>query len=193
LARRGRPPLERGIVPCDVPALTLPDRVLLDTAFVVDALLSDQRYHAECSSALVDLALADVELVYSTLVEVELLEAVYKVALRERYGDWRKARPDGRARRRVARIAESAMEAWDEIVDIMGGEPVEPSQVAIRVPGLMHRYGLRSYDAVHVATAIDTETRAIYTLDAQFARVPAKHLTLYTVSAKVPRMRKLRS
>jgi predicted nucleic acid-binding protein len=194
LARRGRPPLERGIVPCEQATLELPNRALLDTSFVVDALLSAQGHHTACSTALFDLARAEGTFVYSELLEVELLEAVYRIALTERYGPkkWKRHRPDGRARRGVARISQETLAAWETLDGALQGERVELSSVADQVPDLMHRYGLRSYDAVHVATAFHIGTKAVYTLDRDFARVPARQLTIFTVSAKVAGMRKLR-
>lgn len=132
------------------------------------------------------------EIVYNSLLELELIEAGYQVALRERYGKrWRQARPDGRARRRAARLAHGAVAAWGEVVDAMPTTTFEPSEVAGLVPGLMQRCGLASYDAVHAATALNVGVPLV-TLDTQFARVAAADLSIHTIGSKVARMRAIR-
>jgi predicted nucleic acid-binding protein len=130
---------------------------------------------------------------YSSLLELELIEAGYQVALRDQYGKgWKQARDDGRARRRASRIAEDALAAWSELV-ALGFERVEASEVADAVPDLMHRYALGSYDAVHAATAFAVGADGLIALDTAFARLPKAALTIHTVSAKAHRMRAIRT
>lgn len=104
---------------------------MLDTSFVVDALMSGQRHHEACADTLLALSDADTVLAFSSLLELELIEACYQVALRERWGkQWKQRRPDGRARARAARLADSATSAWAEIVKILNARRVEATAVA---------------------------------------------------------------
>ena len=156
--------------------------------------MSGQAAHGECSEALVGLAESGAELVYCSILDMELLDTAYKVALIERYGGrWREARPDGRARRRAGRITNTTEKAWREITAAVPTRCVEPAEVADEVPNLMRRYGLRSFDALHVASALWSGVADMYTLDAGFAGVPASRLKLHTVQSKISRMRAIRA
>ena len=158
----------------------------------MEALLSGQRYHERCAEALQHVVELSSRVIYSSLLELELIEAGYQVALRDQYGkDWKRARRDGRARRRASRIAEQALAAWSELVDL-GFERVEASEVADDVRHLMQRYALGSYDAVHAASALAVRADGLIALDTAFARIPPRLLTIHTVSAKASRMRALR-
>lgn len=156
--------------------------------------MSGQTHHAVCADVLVLMAEEGTKLVFSSLLELELIEAGYQVALRERHGsNWRQARSDGRARARAAKLAEQALAAWHEALDAFAVTRVDAAEVAERIPALMRAYALGSYDAVHVATALTADVRTIVTLDTGFARVPAPGLTIHTVTSKLPRMRALRT
>lgn len=165
---------------------------MLDTSYVVEALLSGQTHHHACAEALEHVVELSSRITYSSLLELELIEAGYQVALRDQYGKrWKQARSDGRARRRASRIAEQALAAWFELASL-GFERVEASEVAEAVPDLMHRYALGSYDAVHAATANAVGADGLIALDTAFARLPKATLTIHTVSAKAHRMRAIR-
>jgi predicted nucleic acid-binding protein len=191
--RRGRPPSTRGIVPFDVLAYSPPNHAVLDTSYVVEALLSGQTYHEACAEALERVVELSSRVSYSSLLELELVEAGYQVALRDQYGrHWKRARRDGRARRRAARIAEEALDAWSELAHL-GFHRIEASRVGGAVPGLMQRYALGSYDAVHAATALEVDADGLLALDTAFAGIPQSRLTIHTVSAKASRMRAIRA
>lgn len=194
MAGRGRPPAARNIYSIESPDYRPPLSALLDTSFLVEALMSGQTHHHSCANALISMAEEGTELVFSSLLELELVEAAYQVALRQRYGKkWRQARSDGRARSRAAKLAEDALDAWHEALSAFTATRVDAAEVADRVPALMRAHALGSYDAVHVATAQGAGVRTILALDTGFARVPPSDLTIYTVSAKLSRMRALRS
>ena len=193
MPRRGRAPSTRGIVPFDVLAYSPPDHAVLDTSYVVEALLSGQAHHKACATALEHVVELSSRVSYSSLLELELVEAGYQVALRDQYGRrWKQARRDGRARRRASRIAEEAIAAWSELTNL-GFERVEASRVAGAVPDLMHRYALGSYDAVHAATAFAIGADGLLALDTAFAGIPRSRLIIHTVSAKASRMRAIRA
>jgi hypothetical protein len=86
MARRGRPPSLRGIVPIDVLAYSPPDHAVLDTSYVVEALVSGQTDHQACAEALEHVVELSSRVSYSSLLELELVEAGYQVALRDQYG-----------------------------------------------------------------------------------------------------------
>ena len=155
--------------------------------------MSGQTHHRVCADALISMAEEGTELVFSSLLELELVEAGYQVALRQRYGKkWRQARSDGRARTRAAKLAEDALAAWHEVLGAFTATRVDAGDVADRVPALMRAHALGSYDAVHVATALGARVPTILALDTGFARVPQAELTIHTVTTKLPRMRALR-
>ena len=97
---RGRPVATRGVFPLEDPGLLLPELVGLDTSFVVEALIETQPLHGLCASFFERLAESGVAVVTSELLEVELAEAAFAIALKQRWGrHWRAHRTDGRARR----------------------------------------------------------------------------------------------
>lgn len=170
-----------------------PDHAVLDTSYVVEPLLSGQWHHVACAEALEHVVELATRVTYSSLHELELVEACHQVALRDQYGTrWKAARRDGRARRRASRIAEEALAAWSELVGL-GFHRVEASSVTDAVPELMQRYALGSYDAVHPATALATGADGLIALDVAFARIPESLLTIHTVSGNASRMRSIRA
>jgi predicted nucleic acid-binding protein len=81
------------------------DPIALDTSFVVEALIATQPLHAVCRALLHRIDESGVSITTSDLLPVELAEAVFAIALKERWGSrWRQHRTDGRARRRAARL-----------------------------------------------------------------------------------------
>lgn len=190
---RGRPPLTRGVLSFEEPTLTFPAHVVLDTSFIVDALISSQPLHAQCRTFLVALAGAESAIVFNRLLEIELAEAAFQLALKERFQrHWRRHRRDGRVRRRATRLMADVLWAWDEIKAVMPSRCIELEEVMSEVPRLMGRYGLASYDAVHAASALRAGVAEFVTLDVGFAAVPATFLTLYANEARVARCRELR-
>lgn len=155
--------------------------------------MSGQTHHKACAVAFEHVVELSSRVSYSSLLELELIEAGYQVALRDQYGKrWKQARRDGRARRRASRIAEEAFAAWSDLADL-GFERVDASEVAGLVPDFMHRYALGSYDAVHAATALTIKADGLLALDTAFAGIPASKLIIHTVSSKAARMRALRA
>lgn len=67
----------------------------------------------------------------------------------------------------------SGMEGFDDLVRLFGEALEFPVDFVRweRVAALMTRYHLNSYDALHIATAIEAGVSTIATLDADFARV----------------------
>lgn len=185
----------RAVYPLDEPTLTLPREVVLDTSFVVDALLPGQPRHEECLGFLERLGEHGIVVHYNRLLEVELLEATYRLVLKERYGkaQWRRRRLDGRARRRASRLADGLLDAWNAVLRALNHSVVELGDVVDAIPWLMARHGLSSYDAVHLATAFRLRIRSMVTLDTGFATVPASHLELFVSARQVPRCRGIRA
>ncbi len=91
---------------------------------------------------------------FNRLLEIELREAVFQIALKERQAkEWRRFRHDGRARRRADRLLSQVDQAWEAILAAMAWARIEVHEVVQLIPEMMTRYGLSSYDAVHAATA----------------------------------------
>ncbi len=190
MARRGRPPLARGVLSFEAPDWSPPDALLLDTSVVVEALLPSQPDHAECVAFLQRLAASDCLVVFNRLLEVELHETLFNVALKERHGKrWASARHDGRVRRRAGRLLEVGTSAWSDLLDSLSWASIDLEEVVEKVPPLIRGYGFRSYDAVHAATLEVAEVNDIATLDHGFAALPQSRATLHTTAARAVTMR----
>jgi predicted nucleic acid-binding protein len=146
-----------------------------------------------CRDYLGRLAESGTEIVFNRLLELELLETAFQLALKERHPrDWRRFRQDGRARPRAARIMAGAEASWTEVLDYFVWTRVELEEVTAFVPHLMADYGLASYDSVHAATALQSGARAILTIDAGFAALPEHESDLYVDHSRVASCRRRR-
>jgi predicted nucleic acid-binding protein len=190
---RGRPAATRGVFAIEDATLVLPGRVALDTSLIVRALIETQPLHAACSGFLDRLVEAEVTLVTSELLEVELAEAAFGIALKERWGgDWRRHRRDGRVRRRAQRLLADVQSRFELLLDSVDHLAVPVAPVARDAAVLMTAYGLASYDAVHAASAIAAGAEAIATTDAGFALLPASLLLIYADRSRVASCRAMR-
>ncbi len=161
---------------------------MLDTNVVAEALLVNQPEHAACRAVLRRLAAEGTTVVFSRLLEIELWEVVFNLALRERHPrkNLRHVRYDKRARPRAARLLRQAQKAWEQ--DVLGHVAwlrIELDEVAATVPELMQEYGFQSYDAVHAATLIASGLVDFVTRDGGFAALPPDLATLHTTQARL--------
>jgi predicted nucleic acid-binding protein len=186
--------LPRAVVSFEEADWTPPEALLLDTSIVVEALLPSQPAHTACVTFFERVAASDCTLVFSRLLEMELCEVLFNVALKERYGKrWASARYDGRARRRAGRLLEAGRRAWAELLDSFSWSYVELDEVTDAAPKLMRAYGFRSYDAVHAASLEVVGLRDMVTLDHGFAAMPQSRLTIHTTRARASTMRRRRA
>src|SRR5271167_2278960 len=101
----GRRPATRGVFAIEDQELLLPDPIALDTSFVVEALIATQPLHGVCSAFLTRIDESGVSVATSELLRVELAEAAFAIALKERWGgQWRRHRADGRSRPPAGRL-----------------------------------------------------------------------------------------
>ena len=130
----------------------LPDPLALDTSFVVEALLATQPLHPACSALLTRIDESGVRVVTSDLLVVELAEATFANALKERWaGKWRTHRTDGRSRRAGARKLNHTIARYDALLSSVNQFSIPMRRVSAPARALMIDYGLASYDAVHAA------------------------------------------
>lgn len=194
MARRGRPPVERGVLSFQAPDWSPPEALLLDTSVVVEALLPSEPGHVACVAFLRRLAASGCLVVFNRLLQVELHETLFNVALKERHGKrWASARYDGRVRRRAGRLLEAGAGAWSELLDSLSWSSIDLSEVVDDVPERMRGYGFRSYDAVHAASLGAAGLSDMATLDHGFAALPQARLTLHTTDARAVTMRRRRA
>jgi predicted nucleic acid-binding protein len=186
MAPRGRPPLPRGVFAFDAPDWEPPRAVVLDTNVVVDALLPKQPEHDACLAALKRLGMAGTSVTFSRHLEIELWETLFKLALRERHPrkDLRRVRYDNRVRPRAARLLGQTRQAWENMRASLSWTRVEIHEIADQVPGLIQRYGLESFDAVHAATLLDSAITDFLTRDGGFAALPPAVATLHNTRAR---------
>lgn len=183
---RGRRSGTRGVFAIEDQELLLPDPIALDTSFVVEALIETQPLHAACAGFVERLAGAGVRVVTSELLQVELAEAAFAIALKERWGgQWRRHRTDGRARRRARRLLTDTIGRYELFLSSVPHISVPLGRIAAASTMLMADHGLASYDAVHAASAIAVGAEAIVTTDTGFALLPASLLAIYTDRSRV--------
>ena len=183
---RGRRPATRGVYAIEDPALILPEVLALDTSFVVEALIETQPLHAVCAGFVERIVEAAPTVATSELLEVELAEAAFAIALKERWGRrWRQRRVDGRVRRRGRRLLTEVSSRYELLRSSVTHIPVPVGRIADAAATLMTDYGLASYDAVHAASAIAAGAEAIVTTDTGFARLPSSLLAMYTDRSRV--------
>lgn len=188
MAAPGRRPLPRGVFAFDAPEWEPPKTVVLDTNVVAEALLPNEPEHATCRAVLRRFATEGTAVVFNRLLEIELWEAVFNLALRERHPrkNIRHVRYDNRVRPRAARLLRQAQQAWeDDVLDPLAWSRIEMDEVAEDVPKLMQEYGLQSYDAVHAATLMDSEITDFVTRDGGFAVLPPALATLHTTQTRL--------
>ena len=178
----GRPPLTHNVVAFN-PAGGAPvlAGVVLDTSFVADALLVGQPRHAPCLGFLSFLAVWGTTVYFNRLLELELAEVAYKVAIKVRFGTRRarQMRTDGRALRRASRLADRLAPNWEGALANFSWARAEIEDVVDELPALMRR-GLASYDAVHAATALKLGVGHLVTTDSGFGLVRQPDLTIVT-------------
>jgi predicted nucleic acid-binding protein len=192
----GRPRLPRGVIDLGADAWTPPDAVVLDTSAVVEFLLPSQRAHEHWRLFFTACAEHGTSLIFNRLVETELYDALFNIALRERWGKGAAHGPkryDGRTRARASRLLSVYREEWKDLLETSDTVVIEVGEVADQVPDLMRQCGMRSHDAVHAATAILTETALIATTDSGFATLPEGILRIVTDPHRVGLMRRRRA
>lgn len=100
----GRPPQTRGVYAFNAGKPFRPAAgVVLDTSFVIEALIPEQPLHGPCRDYLSHLVASEMTLFFNRLLELELQEAAYKIALREKFGSKR-----GKAMRSDGRVSEAS-------------------------------------------------------------------------------------
>lgn len=193
MTARGRPPAARGVHSFEQPGLFVPHEIILDTSFVVEALLLSQKHCMGAMMFLRRIGEAGSRVYFNRLLEVELAETAFQLGLRERHPKaWKRARHDGRARRHAGRVLDRALALWGTVRSELDWTCIEVDEVVGDVPRLMTRYGLASYDAIHAATALYASVSDLVTLDVGFASLPATVLTLHVDASRVNRCRQLR-
>lgn len=187
MAARGRPPLPRGVLAFDAPEWQPPEMVLLDTNVVAEALLTNQPEHSACLAVIERFGAEGTTVVFSRLLEIELWEVAFNLALRERHPrkNVRRVRYDNRVRPRAARLLGQAHKAWEKMLGSLAWSRVEIHDVASDVPKLMQDYGLQSYDAVHTATLMASKVTDFVTRDGGFAVLPPELATLHTTQTRL--------
>lgn len=170
----------------DDPELVLPGRVALDTSFVVELLIETQPLHLTCERFMRQLIEYRAAVVTSELLDVELAEATFAIALKQRWGArWRSHRSDGRVRRPARRLLAEVATRFELLGSSADWISVPIGPVAADAAVLMTHHGLGSYDAVHAATAVAAGAEAIITTDTGFALLPSTLLPSYTDGSRL--------
>lgn len=191
---RGRPVATRGVFALEDQTLLVPRRVAWDTSFVVEALVESQPLNSVCAAFVRRLADAGTSIVVSELLEVELAEVAFRIALKERWGgNWNKHRGDGRSRRRASRLYDDVAARYGLLLSSLTHVSVPVGLLAKEAAALMTSYGLASYDAVHAATAVAVGAEAIVAIDTGYALLPASVISIYTDRSRLAACRAKRA
>jgi predicted nucleic acid-binding protein len=189
----GRQPATRGVFAIEEEELLLRDPIALDTSFVVEALIATQPLHDVCRSFLTRVFESGAAVVTSELLHVELAEAAFAIALKERWaGQWRRHRTDGRSRRRAGRLLNDTLMRYDKMLGSLTHISIPLGDITPAAIAFMTDYGIASYDAAHAASAIAADANAIVSLDTGFAVLPTSQLTIYTDRSRVASCRSKR-
>lgn len=165
-----------------------------DTCFVVEALVAGQPLHRPARAFLERIAEAESVLYFNEILELELRDSSVQIALKQRSTKHvRRRLHDRRERPRVVRVMERAVASWNEILDALRWVRVSLDEVSDLYPDLMKRFGLRSNDAVHAATALYADLRHLVTLDSDLAAVPEEYLDLLVDRGSLKRFRAFRA
>jgi predicted nucleic acid-binding protein len=187
----GRPPVDRNVYSFEG-TFVAPPEVVLDTSFVVDALVTTQSRHQACRLFLDIIAATGSTVYFNNLLVVELWEAAYAIKLRELHGGaWRRHRHDGRTRRPAKQLRLKMSEAWSTALEALDTVVIELGEVSSAAP-LFMLYGLSATDAVHAATAAYVDVRPFLTLDHHFSHVPGHVLELWVPQNRVRPCREAR-
>ena len=191
MARRGS--AERGVHTFEGMLLPPPELVL-ETSFIVDALIPSQARHPECRTFLNSIAGAESRVFFNHLLAAELWEAAYRITLKERHPKRRAAevRRDRRTLRRAKTRRAEIEKAWHEALTSLDWVAIELSEVERWLPQMM-AYGLTSFDAVHAASSAYAGVPPLVTLDYHFSFVPERRLELYVPSNRVQACRRRRA
>jgi predicted nucleic acid-binding protein len=174
----GRRPAERNVFSFEG-RLLAPPKLVLDTSFVVDALVTTQPRHDACRMFLNAIGDTGSIVYFNTLLVVELWEAAYTIKLRGRHhGQWRRHRHDRRPLRPAKALRDKLHDSWWTALDALNVVVVDLGEVIERLPEFMS-YGLSSSDAVHAATTAYVDVLPFVTLDYHFSLVPQSRLELY--------------
>lgn len=183
----------RGVFAIEEEELLLPDPIALDTSFVVEALIATQPLHAVCNPFLMRIFESGVSVATSELLRVELAEAAFAIALKERWaGQWRRHRTDGRSRPRAGRLLDHTLTRHDKMLGSLTHISIPLGDITTAATSFMTKYGIASYDAAHAASAIAAGAEAIVTTDTAFALLPQSLLTVYTDRSRLASCRSKR-
>lgn len=189
----GRRPAARGVFAIEEEELLLPDPIALDTSFVVEALIATQPLHGVCSPFLTRIFESGVSVATSDLLRVELAEAAFAIALKERWaGQWRRHRTAGRSRPRAGRLLNHTLIRYDKMLGSLTHISIPLGDITTVAATFMTEYGIASYDAAHAASAIAAGAEAIVTIDTAFALLPSSLLTVYTDRSRLASCRSKR-
>lgn len=160
-----------------------PDIAYLDPSFLLNVLVADSTYHAECVAFARRLEEARTVLVLSNLGLDEVWFVLLRLQAVQEQGErgWLTFLKDNPAR--VREYTRRLEEVTLQILEIPNLLLIELTAAqSLQALGLMERYGILPRDALHTATTLETGVDVIITADADFARVD--ELRVYTCNPK---------
>lgn len=184
----------RGVVPIDDATALGALRVLIDSSFIVEAMVESNPHHRESRDLLTRLSADGASIVFSELADLEVPQAMSYIAAVDAGRDRRAGLADGRVRRRSRSLTARTRRRWAEYLESIDWLRADLTPVLDDVPVIMFATGLRSYDAAMAASAIAHRCDAIATFDGDFGRLHEADVPLLVTDARrAGRARRLRA
>ena len=167
-----------------------PEIAYLDPSFLLNVLVAESTYHAECVDFAQRLESAKSILVLSNLGLDEIWFVLLRIQAVEEHGEkgwlsFLKENPN-----KVIEYSSRLEEVTLQILEIPNLLLVElTASQSLRALGLMKQYGLLPRDALHAAATSETGIGVIITTDADFALVEG--LGMYTCNPKALQLRQI--
>ena len=167
-----------------------PEIAYLDPSFLLNVLVAESTYHAECVDFAKRLEDAETILVLSNLGLDEIWFVLLRIQAVEEQGErgWLSFLKGNPAK--VMEYTSRLEEATLQILEIPNLLLVElTASQSLRALGVMKRYGLLPRDALHTAATFEMGIGVIITTDADFALVEG--LEMYTCNPRALQLRQI--
>jgi predicted nucleic acid-binding protein len=166
---------------------------VLDTSIVLEALFPNQPHRELCIAFLERAAQSGTVLWFNEFLELELAEASFSLALRERWGsnNATRRRFDGRGRARASRHHADVDRAGGGRLSANNNGRITHGETAQRAREITAEHGVKIADAVHAATAELVAVNDFATLDSGFGNIP--WLRIHTDRGRLATCRRYRA
>lgn len=152
----------------------MPAAVVLERSFVVAALERSAPGHDSAAGFLERMVLADTTLFFNDVLELQLQDAAFDLALRE-------VRLTGtRSEASVSELARAMLARWQALIALTDAVYVELTPLLEDVMYYRERFGLPALDSVQAAMVMASGADGIVTVDQSFGEIDPSLLPIFT-------------